>query len=188
MLRTSVKVASTSSELVGATGRRYFFKELIQERPHLGRVWLATSGHDKFVLKDIPKDIFSGFNESIRPRLRENPYIRLPSDTIPGQSIFVYRYLTDDFLSLVRKQIPMQAKKQILKASLRGIVELHDRDIAHLDIKPDNIMVNLKMRPTSLKVGALKGCWLAMTIGAVQRRISRASSTNRLTYSLLESW
>lgn len=26
----------------------------------------------------------------------------------------------------------MQAKKQILKASLRGIVELHDRDIAHL--------------------------------------------------------
>lgn len=26
----------------------------------------------------------------------------------------------------------MQARKQILKASLRGIVELHDRDIVHL--------------------------------------------------------
>ncbi|KAF1808533.1 kinase domain-containing protein [Eremomyces bilateralis CBS 781.70] len=137
-------MASTSSELVGAAGGRYFSKELIQERPHLGRVWLATSGHDKFVLKDIPKDIFSGFNENIRPRLRENPYIRLPSDTILDQRIFVYRYLTDDFLSLVRKQIPMQARKQILKASLRGIAELHDRDIVHLDIKPDNIMANCR--------------------------------------------
>lgn len=45
MLRKSVKMASTPSELIGAAGRRYLFKELIQERPHLGRVWLATSEH-----------------------------------------------------------------------------------------------------------------------------------------------
>ncbi|KAI4125377.1 MAG: hypothetical protein LQ347_005397 [Umbilicaria vellea] len=117
---------------------------MIQERPHLGRVWLATSGQDKFVFKDIPKDIFSGFNEKIWPRLPDSPYIRLPSDTIPDQRIFVYKYLTDDFLSLVKKQIPMHARKQILKASLHGIAELHDRDVVHLDIKPDNIMVNCR--------------------------------------------
>jgi hypothetical protein len=40
--------------------------------------------------------------------------------------------MDDDFLSLVRKQIPMQARKQILKASLRGISELHSRGIVHL--------------------------------------------------------
>jgi hypothetical protein len=45
MLRKSVKMASTPGELIGAAGRRYLFKELIQERPHLGRVWLATSEH-----------------------------------------------------------------------------------------------------------------------------------------------
>ena len=45
MLRKGVKMASTPRELVGATGRRYLFKELIQERPRLGRVWLATSEH-----------------------------------------------------------------------------------------------------------------------------------------------
>ena len=88
------------------------------------------------MLKDIPKDIFSNFNEGIRPRLRENRYIRLPSDTIPNQRIYVYKYLTDDFLNLVRKKIPVQARKQILKASLRGIAELHDRDIVHLGILP----------------------------------------------------
>ncbi|MCJ1254545.1 hypothetical protein MMC24_002360 [Lignoscripta atroalba] len=135
-------MASTSSELIGTAGHRYLFKELIQERPHLGRVWLATSGQEKFVLKDIPKDIFSGFSENIWPRLRGSLYIRLPCDTILNQRIFVYKYLDDDFLKLVRKQIPMQARKQVLKATLQGISELHDRDVVHLDIKPDNIMVN----------------------------------------------
>lgn len=76
--------------------------------------------------------MFSNFNDIIRPRLREHVHLRLPVDTIPNQYIFVYKYLTDDFLSLVRKQIPMEARKQILKASLQGIAELHDRDIVHL--------------------------------------------------------
>lgn len=40
--------------------------------------------------------------------------------------------MDDDFLSLARKQISMQARKQILKASLQGIAELHSHDIVHL--------------------------------------------------------
>ncbi|EGC48867.1 calcium/calmodulin dependent protein kinase [Histoplasma capsulatum var. duboisii H88] len=135
-------MAPPSSELIGAAGCRYLFKQLIQERPQLGRVWLATSGQDKFILKDIPKTIFSSFNEDIHPRFHESPFLRLPHDTIPDQQIFVYKYMDDDFLSLARKQISMQARKQILKASLQGIAELHSHDIVHLDIKPDNIMVN----------------------------------------------
>ncbi|EED15820.1 serine/threonine protein kinase, putative [Talaromyces stipitatus ATCC 10500] len=131
-------------ELIGATGCRYLFKKLIQERPHLGRVWLAESGQSTFVLKDIPQAIFSSFNEDIRPRLRESAFLRLPHDTIPDQRIFVYKYMDDDFLDLVRKKISTQARKQILKASLQGIAELHSHDIVHLDIKPDNIMVNYR--------------------------------------------
>jgi hypothetical protein len=45
MLRNSVKMTSIPSELIGAAGRRYLFKELIQEKPHLDRVWLAMSEH-----------------------------------------------------------------------------------------------------------------------------------------------
>lgn len=90
------------------------------------------SGQENFVLKDIPEAIFSSFNEDIRPRLRESPFLRLPCDTIPNQRTFVYKYLDDDLLSLVRKQLPVQARKQILKASLRGIAELHSHDIVHL--------------------------------------------------------
>ncbi|KAI9926092.1 hypothetical protein AWENTII_008831 [Aspergillus wentii] len=50
--------------------------------------------------------------------------------------------MDDDLLSLVKKGISMRARKKILKAVLLGIAELHERDVIHLDIKPDNIMVN----------------------------------------------
>ncbi|EFR05123.1 serine/threonine protein kinase [Nannizzia gypsea CBS 118893] len=135
-------MALPSGELIGSLGRRYILKQLIQERPRLGRVWLATSGQEKFVLKDIPEAIFSSFNEDIRPRLHESPYLRLPCDTIPNKRTFAYRYMDDDLLSLVRKQVSVQTRKQVLKAGLRGIADLHSHDVVHLDIKPENIMVN----------------------------------------------
>ncbi|KAF1362380.1 kinase-like protein [Lizonia empirigonia] len=88
--------------------------------------------------------IFSAFNENIRPRLPQTPRIRLPLDTIPDQRIFVYEYLDDDFLSLVRNQIPVRARKEILNATLQGIADMHDRDVVHLNVKPDNILVNYR--------------------------------------------
>ncbi|RDL35714.1 uncharacterized protein BP5553_06326 [Venustampulla echinocandica] len=130
-------MASAPNDFVGASGRYYRFKELLQER-HI----LVVYGRDQFVLKDIPKDMLSSFNGDIRPKLNESLYIRLPLDTIPGHSILVYKYLTNDFLGLGRKQLPMLARKRILQDCLRGIAELHDRQVVHLDIKPDNIMLN----------------------------------------------
>jgi hypothetical protein len=44
----------------------------------------------------------------------------------------VYNYLSNDFLSLVKENISLQARKRILKASLLGIAELHDQHIVHL--------------------------------------------------------
>ena len=68
----------------------------------------------------------------MHPNLRGCLYVRLPWDTVAGQRIPVYRYLTDDFLSLVNKQITERATKKILKDSLRGIAELHNHHIIHL--------------------------------------------------------
>lgn len=135
-------MAAVPKDMVGTTGTTYQYKRLLQEREHFGRVWLATSGHNQFILKDIPELIFDHFNEEIRPNLRDSPFIRLPVDTIPDERIFVFRYLKEDLLSLVRKQISMHVTKKILKDSLRGLNELHSQDIIHLDIKPDNIMVD----------------------------------------------
>ncbi|PKX93466.1 putative calcium/calmodulin dependent protein kinase [Aspergillus novofumigatus IBT 16806] len=134
LCRSIPRMASASCDFIGTTGRRYRFEELLQERPHVGRVWLARSGRDKFLLKDIPKDIYTNFIERIKPQLPESRYIRLPCDTIPGHRILVYKYLTDNFLHL----------KKILKNCLLGIAELHERHIVHLDIKPDNVLVGCR--------------------------------------------
>lgn len=94
MLRKNFsQMVSVPYEFVGAAGCRYRSKELIPERPFLGRVWLAMSelsfpyllchlpyrlimvfrsGQDQFILKDVPKGTFSNFNEKIWLRLREN--------------------------------------------------------------------------------------------------------------------
>ncbi|KEQ59544.1 calcium/calmodulin dependent protein kinase [Aureobasidium melanogenum CBS 110374] len=120
--------------MIGSTGQIYHFKELIQKRAHVGRVWLATTKpeHNPHILKDIPEAIFSNFNENIRPRFCR----------IPHQPILVYNYLTDDFHSLIKAKIDLGARKKILKAVLKGLAELYSRDVVHLDIKSDNILVS----------------------------------------------
>jgi hypothetical protein len=44
------------------------------------------------------------------------------------------------FQSLVRRQIPMRARKEILKATLQGIGDMHDRDIVHLGEPNDSAL------------------------------------------------
>jgi hypothetical protein len=77
-------------------------------------------------------NILSTFNEDIQPRLPQTARIRVPLDEIPEKRIFVYEYLKDDFLGIVKDEMSMRARKEILKATLQGIAELHDRNIVHL--------------------------------------------------------
>lgn len=97
---------------------------------------LICSSHEgeKFVLKDLPQNIFSNFNERIWPQLRQNPspLLRLPIDTIPDRRTCVHQYLESDLLNFVRDNISMRDRRQILKSTLQAIAELHDRDVVHL--------------------------------------------------------
>lgn len=49
MSSTISKVVQVPKELIGATGRRYHFKELLQHKPHLGSVWVATYDLSKVI-------------------------------------------------------------------------------------------------------------------------------------------
>lgn len=74
--------------------------------------------------------------------LRKSTYIRVADDTIPNHSMFVYKYLRDHLLSIAQKDTPLPLMKRILRDSLRGIADLHEKGIVHTDIKPDNILVD----------------------------------------------
>lgn len=60
-----------------------------------------------------------------------SPYLRLMRDSIPEQSILIYDYATDHLLSLAQKEIPLAARKRILRDGLRGLAVLHDKNIVH---------------------------------------------------------
>lgn len=126
------KLSGIPQTYIGSTGRAYNFKQLLQQREHSGRVWLATNGETRFILKDIPEPIFDRYNHEIQPNLPKSRFIRVPLDVIPEQRIFVFKYLDLDLLSLARKGISDRNTKRILKDSLRGLAELHGRDVVHL--------------------------------------------------------
>lgn len=56
--------------------------------------------------------------------------------------------MSDDLLTLVRNGLSIKTRKEILKASLKGIAELHSHDIVHLDkwsrggFKVDSLLMN----------------------------------------------
>lgn len=52
-------------------------------------------------------------------------------DTAPNESIFVFRYLKENLLGLVQKNLPISTTKKILKDALRGLAAMHDKDIVH---------------------------------------------------------
>ncbi len=59
------------------------------------------------------------------------PYVRGLKDTAPDESIFVFKYLKENLLGLVQKNLPIAITKGILKDALRGLAALHDKDIVH---------------------------------------------------------
>ncbi|KAF2207789.1 hypothetical protein CERZMDRAFT_114971 [Cercospora zeae-maydis SCOH1-5] len=120
--------------------------------------WPASTIVD--IVKDIPKSYYLNFTEDIWPRLRhpQHPNIRLPCDTIPNERVLVYRYLSHDLLELARTRIDSQTRRRILKSALQGLAEMHDHDIVHLDIKPDNVVVECQIDAAdeTMKVDAVQ--------------------------------
>lgn len=93
--------------------------------------YYSRSGDQKFILKYIIPVNF-GDIQDINNRLRGDvEHVRLAQDSIPDKSMFVFDYFTGHLLRLVQKDVPLDMTKRILKDALRGIVELHDRDIVH---------------------------------------------------------
>ncbi|CAJ2501966.1 Uu.00g048190.m01.CDS01 [Anthostomella pinea] len=125
------------------TCRIYSVDRLLQNRGNRFFVYLATAGDERFVLKNVTEPSFITY-QGIFQDLRGSQYLRVPCDKASEQSIFVYRYFSDHLLDLAEEQLPLPTTKRILKDALRGLAYMHDRDIVHTYIKPDNILIRRK--------------------------------------------
>ncbi|OTA81845.1 hypothetical protein M434DRAFT_85157, partial [Hypoxylon sp. CO27-5] len=85
-------------------------------------------------------------------RFNHSPYLRALRDTVPDQRMFVNEYMTDHLLNFAFKDIPLSIQKRVLRDTLRGLAALHNQNIAHLDIKANNIMIDYRETPQGIVV------------------------------------
>ncbi|OJD25306.1 CMGC protein kinase [Blastomyces percursus] len=137
------EMLSPGSVLSGQSGRDFTVERVLQKKEGspLG-VYLATCANEKFILKDVADFEYLG---DIYSKVDPCPYLRLPQDTVPSRSMYAYRFFTDEFLSLAANtDLPLATTKRILKDALRGLAALHEQNIVHNDVKPNNILVDRK--------------------------------------------
>lgn len=62
-------------------------------------------------------------------------FVRLPVDTILSECTIVYEHMTDDLLSVTRRQaLPLAQRKNILRCIIQALAEMHSRELVHTGI------------------------------------------------------
>ncbi|KAI0017091.1 protein kinase-like domain-containing protein [Xylariomycetidae sp. FL0641] len=136
--------------LKGYSGRQYTVENILQDRQDR-QVYLAKADEKMFVLKSLLKTEYN-YALPLQLGLGKSPYLRALRDTVPDQKMFVNEYMTDHLLNLAFKDLSLPAQKRILRDALRGLAALHSQNIAHLDVKANNIMVDYRDTSDGIEV------------------------------------
>ncbi|KAI1339720.1 kinase-like domain-containing protein [Xylariaceae sp. FL0016] len=136
--------------LRGYSGKEYTIENVLQDRQDR-QVYLARAEEKMFVLKNLFENEYN-YALPLQLKLSQSPYLRALRDTIPDQKMFVNEYLTDHLLNFAFRDLSLPVQKRILRDTLRGLATLHEQNIAHLDIKANNIMVDYHETPEGITV------------------------------------
>jgi serine/threonine protein kinase len=128
--------------LRGYSGKEYTIQNVLQDRQNR-QVYLARADEKMFVLKSLFEKDYN-YSLPLQLRFAQSPYLRGLRDTVPEQKMFVNEYLTDHLLNFAFKDVSLATHKRILRDTLRGLATLHAQNIAHLDVKANNIMVDYR--------------------------------------------
>ncbi|KAI1865297.1 uncharacterized protein JN550_008345 [Neoarthrinium moseri] len=80
------------------------------------------------------------YQRDLQESVASSPNLRTVVDIVPDLELFVYPFLATDLLQISQKALSADMKKGMLRSSLAGLAELHDKGIIHTDIKPNNIL------------------------------------------------
>ncbi|EZF28441.1 hypothetical protein TMEN_9321 [Trichophyton mentagrophytes] len=138
----SVRLAST---LVGRSGREYVRGKILKRHPKRPdyNVYLAQSGNRSFVLKGTSDSVVE-LALDLKREFPDTRRLRVHVDENVEEKVLVYEYFNDDLLSFIKKNpnLPIGARKWILRELGESLKELHAKNWIHIDVKPDNVMIN----------------------------------------------
>lgn len=156
--------------LRGYSGKEYTIQNVLQDRQnrqvylarcvnrfyHVKRIDDITNipiraDEKMFVLKNLLEKDYN-YSLPLQLRFNQSPYLRALRDTVPEQNMFVNEYLTDHLLNFAFKNVSLATHKRILRDALRGLATLHAQNIAHLDVKANNIMIDYRETPEGIAV------------------------------------
>ncbi|KAI4941938.1 hypothetical protein J4E91_010488 [Alternaria rosae] len=133
-----------ASTIVGKSGRVYIQREVLQERkdPRLN-IFKAESHDQSFVFKRVSKPFYD-LSLRLAADFPESRRLRMHVDLNEDENVLIYPYYQHTLLGLLQEdsKISDAARKKILRQTGEAIQELHSKDWIHIDIKPDNILVN----------------------------------------------
>ncbi|KAI6081436.1 kinase-like protein [Hypoxylon rubiginosum] len=128
--------------LKGDSGRVYEIEKILSDRRNpLLCVYRARAGSAKYIVKNTNKGQFE-YQTKLEKLVASSPNVRTVVDTNRENEIFIYPFLAEDLLQFSQKKMASETRKDVLRSALRGLADLHERDILHSDIKPNNFLVD----------------------------------------------
>ncbi|KAI1816901.1 kinase-like domain-containing protein [Poronia punctata] len=128
--------------LQGDSGRVYEIEEILSDRRDpLLCVYRARAEGMKYIVKNMIEGEFE-YQLDLQKLVSSSPNVRTVVDTNKEHEIFMYPFLIGDLLRFSQKELAMEARRDILRSALRGLTDLHENNILHNDIKPNNILID----------------------------------------------
>ncbi|KAI0406392.1 kinase-like protein [Xylaria palmicola] len=140
--RTGFRMVST---VVGESGRVYVRGEVLQRnhKDHSLSIFKAESENKSFVVKRVTRPFYD-LSLGLAAEFAGSRRLRMHVDYNQDEGILIYPYYRTTLLSLIKDNpdfAPLQRIK-ILHYTAEAIQELHSQGWVHIDIKPDNILLN----------------------------------------------
>ncbi|KAJ8131475.1 hypothetical protein O1611_g2149 [Lasiodiplodia mahajangana] len=133
------------STIVGKSGRVYVQGEVLQRHreDHNLSIFKAESENASFVVKRVSRPFY---NLSLRlaAEFTGSRCLRMHIDCNQEEGILIYPYYKSTLLSLIQNNLdfPALQLQKILRHVAEAVGELHNKSWVHIDIKPDNILLN----------------------------------------------
>ncbi|KAL3474299.1 kinase-like domain-containing protein [Aspergillus californicus] len=143
-----------SSTLVSSSGNKYTRDKILKAHTNSEmNIWLAHCQGHPFVLKPVSDSILEQ-SILLQKLFSDTRQLRHHVDIHNNDRVLIYEYFTHDILSFVRDnpQLFIKSRKHILREVGKAIERLHAKDWIHLDIKPDNVMINCSDNSGQLQI------------------------------------